>query len=91
MLPLPLPPTTTPDPLALPSPLLPPPPLVPWNGLLVSAVTLLTFSGTSQWLQSQRLVQPATTAHSQHLSWRWVNVLLSLFHSLVSGLWSVYW
>ena len=65
--------------------------LVPWMGLLVSLSTLVVCRGTSNWLHASRLTLPASATQDKELTWRWINVLISLVHSFVSGLWSVYW
>lgn len=64
---------------------------MPWTGVLVAGLTTSAFAAANLWLKTSRWTQPATTAGDDVLSWRWRNVLLSLIHSLVSGLWAICW
>ena len=63
----------------------------PYSGISVSILTTTAFAAACIFLHVTRRTVPATAASDPQLTWRWINLLLSLIHSTVSGLWTLYW
>lgn len=62
-----------------------------WNGVQVSLLTTSAFFLLNVWLKRTGMTQPATTCKDAQLAWRWRNILISFIHSLISGIWAIYW